>query len=100
MSHPRCKSALTQCLGEFPPQAGVGHLPVQDRRRVANETIADVETSGRWPGKVLTELTQARPFWKAEPERQDCLERYPNGYTCHYARPNWVLPRRAEASAG
>ena len=49
-----------------------------------------------WPGKIVTEVTQAGPFWEAEPEHQDYLERYPNGYTCHFVRPNWQLPRRAE----
>jgi peptide-methionine (S)-S-oxide reductase len=65
------------------------------QRMVAEETIADVNASGLWPGKVATEVRPAGPFWQAEPEHQDYLERYPNGYTCHYARPNWKLPRRA-----
>jgi len=68
-----------------------------EQRRIANETIADVEASGLWPGRVVTEVTQAGPFWEAEPEHQDYLERYPNGYTCHFIRPDWKLPRRAEA---
>ena len=72
----------------------------EEQRRVAEETIADVEASGLWPGKVVTEVTPAGPFWEAEPEHQDYLERYPNGYTCHFPRPNWVLPRRAAAAAG
>ena len=67
-----------------------------EQRRVAEETIADVEASGLWPGKVVTELSPAGDFWEAEPEHQDYLERYPNGYTCHYVRPGWKLPRRAE----
>jgi len=71
-----------------------------EQRRVAEETIADVEDSGRWPGKVVTEVTAAGPFWEAEPEHQDYLERYPNGYTCHFVRPDWVLPQRTEAAAG
>ncbi|MAW89290.1 MAG: peptide-methionine (S)-S-oxide reductase [Phyllobacteriaceae bacterium] len=62
---------------------------------VARDTIADVETSGLWPGKVVTEVEPAGDFWEAEPEHQDYLERYPNGYTCHFPRPGWVLPRRA-----
>ena len=71
------------------------------QRRVAEETIADVEASGGWPGKVVTEVMAAGPFWEAEPEHQDYLERYPNGYTCHFPRPNWVIPRRtAKATAG
>jgi peptide-methionine (S)-S-oxide reductase len=65
------------------------------QRMVAEETIADVNASGLWPGKAVTEVRPAGPFWQAEPEHQDYLERYPNGYTCHYARPNWKLPRRA-----
>jgi peptide-methionine (S)-S-oxide reductase len=71
-----------------------------EQRRVAEETIADVEASGLWPGKVVTEVTPAGPFWEAEPEHQDYLEQYPHGYTCHFPRPDWVLPRRATASAG
>ena len=69
------------------------------QKDVAEDTIADVNASGLWPGKVVTELAPAGPFWEAEPEHQDYLERYPNGYTCHFARPNWKLPRRAEARA-
>src|SRR6059058_5234799 len=68
-----------------------------EQRRVAEETIAEVEASGLWPGKVVTEVTPAGPFWEAEPEHQDYLERYPNGYTCHFPRPDWVLPRRIES---
>ena len=68
-----------------------------EQRRVAEDTIADVEASGLWPGKVVTEVTPAGPFWEAEPEHQDYLERYPNGYTCHFPRPGWVLPRRSES---
>lgn len=66
-----------------------------EQRAVAEDTIADVEASGLWPGKVVTEVTPAREFWEAEPEHQDYLERYPGGYTCHFPRPDWVLPRRA-----
>ena len=65
-----------------------------EQRRVAEETIADVEASGRWPSKVVTEVTPAGAFWEAEPEHQDYLERYPNGYTCHFVRPDWVLERK------
>ena len=64
------------------------------QRRVADDTIADVDASGLWPGKVVTELAPAGPFWEAEPEHQDYLQRYPNGYTCHFVRPGWKLPRR------
>ena len=67
------------------------------QRNEALDTIADVEASGLWPGKVVTELAPAGPFWQAEPEHQDYLERYPNGYTCHFVREGWRLPRRAEA---
>ena len=68
-----------------------------EQKRVAADTIADVEASGLWPGKVVTEVTRAGDFWEAEPEHQDYLQRYPNGYTCHYPRPNWKLPKRAAA---
>ncbi len=68
-----------------------------EQRRVAEDTIADVEASGLWPGKVVTEVEPAGPFWEAEPEHQDYLQRYPHGYTCHFPRPGWVLPRRADA---
>ena len=60
----------------------------EEQRRVAEDTIADVEASGLWPGKVVTELSPAGEFWEAEPEHQDYLERYPNGYTCHFVRPH------------
>ncbi len=69
------------------------------QKRVAEDTIADVDASGLWPGKVVTELAPAGDFWQAEPEHQDYLERFPNGYTCHFVRPNWVLPHRAQAVA-
>ncbi|RWR45426.1 peptide-methionine (S)-S-oxide reductase [Sinirhodobacter ferrireducens] len=65
------------------------------QQQTALDTIADVDASGLWPGKVVTELAPAGPFWQAEPEHQDYLERFPNGYTCHRIRPGWVLPRRA-----
>jgi peptide-methionine (S)-S-oxide reductase len=68
-----------------------------EQRRIAQETIADVEASGLWPGKVVTAVEPAGPFWEAEPEHQDYLLRYPSGYTCHFPRPNWVLPHRAES---
>jgi peptide-methionine (S)-S-oxide reductase len=69
----------------------------EEQRRIAEETIAEVEASGRWPGKVVTEVSPAGPFWEAEPEHQDYLEKYPNGYTCHFVRPNWVVPTKAAA---
>ncbi|MFF0559669.1 peptide-methionine (S)-S-oxide reductase MsrA [Streptomyces sp. NPDC004266] len=68
-----------------------------EQRRVAEDTIADVDASGLWPGPVVTEVTAAGPFWEAEPEHQDYLQRYPDGYTCHFPRPGWRLPRREEA---
>ena len=67
----------------------------EEQREVALDTIADVDASGLWPGKVVTVLAPAGDFWEAEPEHQDYLEKYPNGYTCHFVRPNWKLPRRA-----
>ena len=67
------------------------------QREVALDTIADVDASGLWPGKVVTELEPAGDFWEAEPEHQNYLERIPNGYTCHFVRPDWVLPRREAA---
>ena len=70
-----------------------------EQRQVAEDTIADVEASGLWPGKVVTELSEAVSFWEAEPEHQDYLERYPNGYTCHFPRPNWKLPHRADSAS-
>lgn len=66
------------------------------QKQTALDTIADVNASGLWPGKVVTELAPVGDFWEAEPEHQDYLERFPNGYTCHYPRPNWVLPDRAD----
>ena len=69
-----------------------------EQKRVAEDTIADVDASGLWPGKVVTEVTAAGPFWEAEPEHQDYLERIPWGYTCHYLRPGWKLPRREQVA--
>ncbi len=65
------------------------------QKQTALDTIADVEASGIWPGEVVTEVEPVGSFWEAEPEHQDYLERFPNGYTCHYPRPDWVLPKRA-----
>ncbi len=67
----------------------------EGQKNTALATIADVEASGLWPGKVVTEVEPVGPFWEAEPDHQDYLERYPNGYTCHYPRPGWVLPKRS-----
>ncbi|MCR9086215.1 MAG: peptide-methionine (S)-S-oxide reductase MsrA [Rhodobacteraceae bacterium] len=69
----------------------------ETQKETAIDTIADVEASGLWPGKVVTEVEPVGPFWDAEPEHQDYLERVPNGYTCHFPRPNWVLPNRTAA---
>ena len=66
-----------------------------EQKSVAEDTIADVNASGLWPGKVVTELAPAGPFWEAEPEHQDYLERLPHGYTCHFIRPDWKLPQRS-----
>ena len=68
-----------------------------EQRKVAEDTIADVDASGLWPGKVVTELAPVGDFWEAEAVHQDYLERYPNGYTCHFVRPNWKLPKRNAA---
>jgi peptide-methionine (S)-S-oxide reductase len=68
-----------------------------EQRRVAEDTIADVDASGLWPGKAVTEVAPAGDFWEAEPEHQDYLQRNPFGYTCHFVRPDWKLPRRKSA---
>ncbi|MEQ3673249.1 peptide-methionine (S)-S-oxide reductase MsrA [Pseudophaeobacter sp.] len=68
------------------------------QKAVALDTIADVEACGLWPGKVVTEVEPVSDFWEAEPEHQDYLERRPDGYTCHFARPDWVLPKRSAAA--
>jgi peptide-methionine (S)-S-oxide reductase len=70
-----------------------------EQKQVAEDTIKDVDAAGLWPGKVVTEVTAAGPFWEAEPEHQDYLLNYPNGYTCHFIRPNWKLPRRQEKTS-
>jgi peptide-methionine (S)-S-oxide reductase len=68
----------------------------EEQKRVAEDTIRDVDASGLWPGKVVTQVAPAGPFWEAEPEHQDYLQRLPHGYTCHYSRPDWVLPQRGQ----
>jgi peptide-methionine (S)-S-oxide reductase len=73
------------------------YYTTDEQKAVAEDTIADVNASGLWPGKVVTEVARASDFWEAEPEHQDYLETYPNGYTCHFPRPHWKLPRRAAA---
>jgi len=70
----------------------------EEQKRTALDTIADVEASGLWPGKVVTEVSPAGDFWEAEPEHQDYLQHYPSGYTCHYVRPGWKLPHRAASN--
>ena len=69
-----------------------------EQRQVAEDTIADVDASGLWPGKVVTEISEAVPFWAAEAEHQDYLQRYPDGYNCHFPRPGWKLPHRETAA--
>jgi len=69
-----------------------------EQEAVAEDTIADVEASGLWPGKVVTQVEPVGDFWEAEPEHQDYLQRYPDGYTCHFVRPGWRLPVRKVAS--
>ena len=71
----------------------------QEQERIAEDTIDDVNASGLWPGKVVTEVAPAGDFWEAEPEHQDYLEHYPNGYTCHFPRPNWKLPVREKRAS-
>ncbi|GLQ47488.1 peptide methionine sulfoxide reductase MsrA [Dyella lipolytica] len=66
------------------------------QKQTAEDAVADADASGLWPGKVVTEIAPAGPFWQAEPEHQDYLERYPDGYTCHFIRPDWKLPRRGQ----
>lgn len=70
----------------------------EEQKRVALETIADVDASGLWPGKVVTEVEAVGDFWEAEPEHQDYLQRLPNGYTCHFVRPDWKLPKRTQSA--
>ena len=72
------------------------YYTTDEQKQVAEDTIRDVDASGLWPGKVVTEVAPAGPFWQAEPEHQDYLQRLPHGYTCHYIRPDWVLPQRQQ----
>jgi peptide-methionine (S)-S-oxide reductase len=69
----------------------------EEQKRIAEDTIADVNASGLWPDKAVTGVEPAGDFWEAEPEHQDYLEHYPTGYTCHYPRADWVLPKRSAA---
>ncbi len=70
-----------------------------EQKHIAEDTITDVNAAGLWPGKVVTEVAPTGAFWEAEPDHQDYLERFPDGYTCHFVRPHWKLPRRAESKA-
>ena len=74
------------------------YYTIEEQKRVALDTIADVDASGLWPGKVVTEVEPAGDFWEAEPEHQDYLQRLPNGYTCHFVRPGWKLPKRTQSA--
>ena len=76
------------------------YFTTDEQKQVALDTIKDVDASGLWPGKVVTEVEPAGDFWQAEEEHQDYLEKIPFGYTCHYVRPGWKLPRREEQLAG
>ena len=75
-------------------RSGIYYLSEAQKAEALN-TIADVDASGLWPGKVVTEVKPAGAFWVAEPEHQDYLQRLPSGYTCHMIRPQWQLPKRA-----
>ena len=74
-------------------RSGIYYLD-DEQKRLAEQTVADVDASGLWPGKAVTEIVPAGPFWEAEPDHQDYLERNPSGYTCHFIRPGWKLPAR------
>lgn len=74
------------------------YFVTNEQRQIALDTIEDVNKSMLWPGEVVTEVKPAGDFWEAEPEHQDYLERFPNGYTCHFPRPDWVLPKRKTAA--
>ena len=83
------------------PSSAISQRPLivfSSSLKVAEDTIADVDASGLWPGKVVTEVTRASDFWEAEPEHQDYLQRIPNGYTCHFVRPDWKLPGHEAAA--
>ena len=88
--------AISSCS---PPPARGPVVLAASSLQGALDTIADVNASGLWPGKVVTEVAPAGPFWEAEPEHQDYLERIPNGYTCHFVRPGWKLPVRDKGRA-
>jgi peptide-methionine (S)-S-oxide reductase len=81
-----------------PSYRSASYYTSPEQKRVAEDTIADVDASGLWPGKAVTQVEPAGDFWEAEPEHQDYLQHFPTGYTCHYARPGWKLPRRGASS--
>lgn len=85
-------------VGGWSYRSGI-YFTTPEQRQIALETIADVDASGLWPGKVVTEVEPAGPFWQAEPEHQDYLQRRPGGYTCHYPRPQWKLSKRVATGA-
>ena len=92
-------STVNRQGNDMGPSYRSGIYYVNDAQKAeAESTIADVDASGLWPGKAVTEVKPAGDFWNAEPEHQDYLERLPNGYTCHFIRPNWKLPRHADAA--
>ncbi len=74
------------------------YYTTDSQKQIALDTIEDVNASGLWPGKVVTEVEPASDFWEAEPEHQDYLVRYPTGYTCHFLRADWVLPTRKKTA--
>ena len=80
----------------YPPAI---HYTTPQQKHIAEDTIADVNASRLWPGEVVTEVAPVGPFWEAEPVHQDYLERYPNGYTCHFIRPDWKLPPRIDGES-
>jgi peptide-methionine (S)-S-oxide reductase len=94
--HPRTKNR--QGNDEGSSYRSAIYYTSDDQKAVAEDTIADVEASGLWPGKIVTEVAPVGPFWEAEPEHQNYVERIPNGYSCHFVRPNWRLPHRAKAA--
>ena len=75
------------------------YYTTEEQKAVAESTIRDVDASGLWPGKVVSEIAPAGDFWEAEPEHQDYLQRIPYGYTCHYVRPDWKLPVHPQSAS-
>jgi peptide methionine sulfoxide reductase MsrA len=70
----------------------------EKQRMTALDTIADVEASGLWPGRVVTEVAAAGAFWEATEDDQDYLQKHPAGEMCHFIRPGWKLPKRSTRS--